>query len=45
MALVDQQGRSAYGIKQGGSEFYGNRHTENNLETPNNSETLKTQEE
>ena len=31
-----------YGIKQGGSGFYGNRHTENNLETPNNSETLKT---
>ena len=34
-----------YGIKQGGSGFYGNRHTENNLETPNNSETLKTQEQ
>ena len=34
-----------YGIKQGGSGFYGNRHTENNIETPNNSETLKTQEQ
>ena len=34
-----------YGIKQGGSGFYGNKHTENNLETPNNSETLKTQEQ
>ena len=34
-----------YGIKQGGSGFYGNRHTENTLETPNNSETLKTQEQ
>lgn len=34
-----------YGIKQGGSGFYGNKHTENNVETPNNSETLKTQEQ
>ena len=34
-----------YGIKQGGSGFYGNKHTENNIETPNNSETLKTQEQ
>ena len=29
-----------YGIKQGGSGFYGNKHTENNVETPNNSEAL-----
>ena len=34
-----------YGIKQGGSGFYGNKHTENNVETPNNSETLKTQQQ
>lgn len=34
-----------YGIKQGGSGFYGNQHTENNLEFPNNSETPKTQEQ
>ena len=34
-----------YGIKQGGSGFYGNKHTENNVEIPNNSETLKTQEQ
>lgn len=34
-----------YGIKQGGSGFYGNQHTENNLESPNNSETPKTQEQ
>ena len=34
-----------YGIKQGGSGFYGNKHTENNVETTNNSETLKTQEQ
>ena len=34
-----------YGIKQGGSGFYGNRHTENNIETPNNSEAPKTQEQ
>lgn len=33
-----------YGIKQGGSGFYGNRHT-NGLESPNNSVTLKTQED
>lgn len=34
-----------YGIKQGGSGFYGNQHTENNLESTNNSETPKTQEQ
>lgn len=34
-----------YGIKQGGSGFYGNQHTENNLESPNYSETPKTQEQ
>lgn len=34
-----------YGIKQGGSGFYGNQHTENNMEFPNNSETPKTQEQ
>lgn len=33
-----------YGVKQGGAGFYGNRHTEN-LESPNYSETLKTQEQ
>lgn len=33
-----------YGIKQGGSGFYGNRHTEN-VESPNNSESLKSQEQ
>ena len=34
-----------YGIKNGGSGFYGNQHTENNMEFPNNSETPKTQEQ
>lgn len=33
-----------YGIKQGGSGFYGNRYTEN-LESTNNFKTLKTQEQ
>lgn len=33
-----------YGIKQGGSGFYGNQHTENNLESSNNYKTPKTEE-
>lgn len=33
-----------YGIKQGGSGFYGNSHV-SNIESTNNSETLKTQEQ
>ena len=33
-----------YGIKQGGSGFYGNLHV-SNIESTNNSETLKTQEQ
>lgn len=33
-----------YGIKQGGSGFYGNRHTES-LESSNNYKTLKTEED
>lgn len=33
-----------YGIKQGGSGFYGNSHV-SNVESTNNSETLKTQEQ
>lgn len=33
-----------YGIKNGGSGFYGNRHTEN-VDLTNNSEALKTQEQ
>lgn len=33
-----------YGIKQGGSGFYGNRYTDN-LESSNNYKTLKTQED
>ena len=33
-----------YGIKQGGSGFYGNRHTEG-LESSNNYKTLKTEDD
>ncbi len=32
-----------YDIKQGGSGFYGNRHTKDNLESSNNYKTLKTE--